>query len=367
MLDRAAEAARWDSFPNRREASAAEGLLRGIGIACYVESAGVAPSGFAAKAGARTGFYESATIRVEPDGGVQLLVGTHSHGQGHATSYAQILADRFGVPAGSITVLEGDTDQAPYGTGTFGSRSMAVGGSAIHRAGDRVIEKATLVAAYVLGVSAEQIEFRDGYFGTKGSNERLSFAEVARRACIPGDFPHDRMEPGLQATAVYDPPNFAFSNGAHVAEVEVSPETGVARVVGYCAIDDIGTVINPLIAEGQVHGGIAQGIGQALMEACTFDEAGQLVTGSFMDYALPRAGDLPAFDCVFDETQPCTHNPLGAKGCGEAGTIAAPAAVAGAILDALRPAGVTDLAMPFTPHRIWHALQTAGRSTGRGA
>jgi len=357
MLDSAVTAAGWAGFAARREASAARGMLRGIGVACFVESAGVAPSGFAAARGARAGFYESATLRAEPDGTVQVIVGTHSHGQGHRASFARIVADRLAVDPATVIVFEGDTDQSPYGTGTFGSRSIAVGGSAIRRATDRIVAKASRLAAHVLGVAPDNIRFEDGHFGTATGNRRLSFAEVARLACIPdARFPFAEMEPGLQETAVYDPPNFAFSNGAHVAEVEIDPETGALRLVSYVTVDDIGRVISPDLAEGQVHGGIAQGAGQALMEAVRHDAEGQLLSGSLMDYALPRATDLPFFAGSFDETQPCTHNPLGAKGCGEAGAIAAPAAIAGAVLDALAAHGVAEIDMPFTPARIWAAL-----------
>jgi carbon-monoxide dehydrogenase large subunit len=365
MLDRVARAADWPGFAARRADSAARGLLRGIGVACFVESAGVAPSGFAAARGARTALYEAATLRAEPDGTVQVLVGTHSHGQGHRDSYARIVAARLGISPDAVVVFEGDTDQSPYGTGTFGSRSIAVGGSAIRHAADRIVVKAAALAAHVLGVTPAAIRFDDGYFGTGQANERLSFAEVARLACIPdARFPFATMEPGLQETAVYDPPNFAWSNGAHVAEVEVDPETGRLALAAYTSVDDIGRVVSPALAEGQVHGGVAQGAGQAMLEAVRHDGEAQLLSGSLMDYAVPRAADLPFLAGLFDESQPCTHNPLGAKGCGEAGAIAAPAAIAGAVLDALAGQGVTEIDMPFTPLRIWQALEAARGSAG---
>ena len=356
MLDSASAAAHWSDFEDRRSAAQHRGKLRGIGLACYIESSGVAPSAFAGKMGARLGFYETATLRVEADGGVQVLVGTHSHGQGHATTFAQIVADRLGIPVETVTVFEGDTDQTPYGTGTFGSRSISVGGSAIHRATERILDKARAVAAYVLEAPVERVRFSEGQFEIVGTNRRMPFAKVAQIACVAHGFPHGAFEPGLQDTAAYDPPNFAFSNGVHVAEVEVDPETGVTQVVAYCAIDDIGTIINPMIAEGQVHGGVAQGLGQSLFEWSVYDADGQLLTGSFMDYGIARASDMPPIHAAFDEAQPCRHNPLGAKGCGEAGAIAAPTAIVSAVLDALAPRGIVDVDMPLTSGQIWQAL-----------
>ena len=327
----------------------------GIGIACYVESSGVAPSRLAGAMGARVGFYETAHIRVTPDGSLTAYLGTHNHGQGHATTYAQLLSAQLGVPMERISIVEGDTAAVPIGTGTFGSRSIAVGGSALHGAGAKIIEKGKRIAAHLLEASPRDLEFRDGAFAVAGTDRRVAFNEVAKAAYVPHNYPLAELEPGLDENAFYDPPNFAFSNGVHVAEVEVDPETGTARIVGYWAVDDIGTVINPMIVEGQLHGGLAQGIGQVLWERTAYDE-GQLLSASFMDYAIPRAGDLPFFESELDESQPCTHNPLGAKGCGESGTIAAPAAVMSALLDALRPYGVTDLEMPATPHAIWRAI-----------
>jgi len=327
---------------------------RGIGIACYVESSGVAPSRLAGMMGARVGFYESAQIRVAPDGGITAYLGTHNHGQGHATTYAQILSAQLGVPLERIGIVEGDTAAVPVGTGTFGSRSIAVGGSALHVAGRKVIAKGRRIAAHLLEAAEPDIEFHDGAFAVAGTDRKVSFEAVARAANVPHNYPPD-LEPGLDENAFYDPPNFAFSNGAHVCEVEVDADTGEVKIVGYWAVDDIGTVINPMIVEGQLHGGVVQGLGQALTERTVYEE-GQLLSASFMDYALPRAADVPFFESELDESQPCTHNPLGAKGCGESGTIAAPAAVMSAILDALAPHGVTDLEMPATPQRIWRAI-----------
>jgi aerobic carbon-monoxide dehydrogenase large subunit len=362
IFARALEIADHAGFAARRAAAAREGRLRGLGMACYVESSGVAPSRFAAALGARAGFFEAATIRVQPDGGIQALLGTHNHGQGHATTLAQIIATRLGVPLARIEIVEGDTDQVPYGTGTFGSRSIAVGGSALDRAAGKIVAKGKLIAAHLLEATAADIAFADGWFSVAGTDRRVHFDAVARAAYHPANFPLETLEPGLQDTAVYDPPAFAFSNGAHVCELEVDRDTGAIRLLGYWGVDDVGTVINPMIVEGQIHGGVAQGAGQALLEHCVYDAAdGQLVAGSFMDYAVPRAGDLPFLHSEFDETQPCTHNPLGAKGCGEAGAIAAPAAIVGAVLDALAPLGVAELDMPLTPERVWRAMRAASK------
>jgi carbon-monoxide dehydrogenase large subunit len=305
--------------------------------------------------GAKVGFYESAQVRVAPDGSLTAYLGTHNHGQGHATTYAQILSAQLGVPLDRIAIVEGDTAAVPVGTGTFGSRSIAVGGSALHVAGAKIIAKGKRIAAHLLEAAAGDIEFGNGEFRVAGTDRKVTFQAVAGAAYVPHNYPLAELEPGLDENAFYDPPNFAFSNGVHVCEVELDADTGMVRIVGYWAVDDIGTVINPMIVEGQLHGGLAQGIGQALGERTVYDE-GQLLSASFMDYALPRAGDLPFFESELDESQPCTHNPLGAKGCGESGTIAAPAAVINAVLDALGPLGVADLEMPATPHRIWQAI-----------
>jgi aerobic carbon-monoxide dehydrogenase large subunit len=363
VFSRALVLADYDGFDNRREAAAGRGMLRGLGLACYVESSGVAPSRLAGQLGARAGFFESARIRVNPDGSLTAMLGTHNHGQGHATSFAQILSSKLGVPHDKIQILEGDTDLVPFGTGTFGSRSIAVGGSALEQAAVKVIAKGARIAAHLLEAEPHDITFVDGFYSVGGTNKKISFEAVARAAHIPHELPLETIEPGLEATAAYDPPNFAFSNGAHLCEIEIDPETGRVSIVGYWAVDDFGTVINPMIVEGQLHGGAAQGIGQALHEHCLYDaDTGQLLSGSFMDYGLPRADDLVPFVAEFDESQPCTHNPLGAKGCGEAGSIAAPAAVVSAVLDALQPLGIKDIQMPITPARLWTAIAAASRS-----
>jgi carbon-monoxide dehydrogenase large subunit len=359
IVGRALALADYDQFEKRRAEAGRRGRLRGIGMACYVESSGVAPSRFAGALGARVGFYESASIRVEPDGAVRAMLGTHNHGQGHATTLAQILSSRLGMPIEKIEIVEGDTDSVPHGTGTFGSRSIAVGGCALDRAADKIIAKGKLIAAHLLEAAAGDVDFRDGAFVITGTDRRVSFAAVAQAAYVPHNFPLETLEPGLQETAVYDPPSFAFSNGAHVCEIEIDPETGGIEVVGFWAVDDIGTVINPMIVEAQIHGGLAQGLGQALLEHCAYDGGGQPICGSFMDYAVARADDLPSFVTECDESQPCTHNPLGAKGCGEAGAIGAPAAVISAALDALTPLGIVDLDMPLTSEQVWRRIRQA--------
>lgn len=352
VFERALQLADYAGFRNRKNTT--PGRVRGIGIACYLESSGVAPSRLATAMGARVGFYEVAQVRVAPDGSITVYLGTHNHGQGHETTFAQILSRQLGVALEKIRIVEGDTGAVATGTGTFGSRSIAVGGSALHVAGGKIIAKGKKIAAHMLEVAEADVEFDAGEFRVAGTDRKLSFTEIARAAYAPHRYPLETVEPGLDETAYYDPPNFAFSNGAHVCEVEVDRETGAVRIVRYSAVDDIGTVINPMIVEGQLHGGVAQGLGQALFERTAYErETGQLLSASFMDYALPRASDLPDFDSETDESQPCTHNPLGAKGCGEAGTIAAPAAAVSALLDAL---GVSDLEMPATPHRIWQAI-----------
>jgi carbon-monoxide dehydrogenase large subunit len=359
IFARALAVAGYEKFHLRRAEAMRRGRLRGIGLACYVESSGIAPSRFAGALGARAGFYETAALRAEPDGSVLAALGTHNHGQGHATSLAQIVSSRLGVPVEQIEVVEGDTDLVPYGTGTFGSRTIAVGGCALHRAADKIIAKGKLVAAHLLEASVSDIDFADGCFVVTGTDRHISFAAVAKAAYVPHNFPLETAEPGLADQAAYDPSSFAFSNGTHVCEIEIDRQTGCIEIVGYWAVDDVGTVINPMIVHGQIHGGVAQGVGQALLERCIYDRDGQPVTGSFMDYGLPRADDLPLIVAECDESQPCTHNPLGAKGCGEAGAIAAPAAVVSAALDALSPLGITDLDMPLTSEQVWRRIQAA--------
>jgi carbon-monoxide dehydrogenase large subunit len=333
--------------------------LRGIGYASYIEACGLAPSNIAGALGARAGLFEVGQVRVNPTGGVTVFTGSHSHGQGHETTFSQVVASRLGIPIENVEVVHGDTGRIPFGMGTYGSRSLAVGGTAIVKALDKVIAKGRKIAAHLLEAAEADIEFGDGKFTVAGTDRSKTFGEVALAAYVPHNYPLDKLEPGLDETAFYDPTNFTFPAGTHICEVEVDPETGVVQVVAFSACDDFGNIINPMIVEGQVHGGLAQGIGQALLENCVYDkDSGQLLTGSYMDYAMPRADDLPSFK-VATKVTPCTHNPLGAKGCGEAGAIGAPAALMNAVHDALSTAGVKYIDMPVTPHRVWSALQSA--------
>ena len=366
VFDRVLELADHRGFTRRRQESERRGMLRGFGLCCFIESSGVSPSRFGGLFGSRIGYFDSADIRVAADGSLLVCCGTHSHGQGHATSYAQVLASRLGVPLPAIEIVEGDTARVPFGTGTFGSRSMVIAGSAIMKAADKIIAKAGRIAAHLLEAAEKDVEHRvrdgRGEFRVIGTDRRLTWAQVAAAANAAHNLPAN-TEPGLHETAFYDPTNFTWSNGAQACEIEIDPETGQIRLQSYCAVDDIGTVINPIIVEGQVHGAVAQGVGQALFEGAGYDRSsGQLYTASLMDYALPRADVLPPIHSEFDESQPCTHNPLGAKGCGESGTVGAPAVLMSALLDALRAHGVADLAMPFTADKVWRALRQAGSS-----
>ena len=357
-LDMALAASDWAGFEARRAEAKRRGRLRGIGISTYVEACGLAPSRVAGQLGARAGLYESASVRVHPTGSVTVFTGSHSHGQGHETAFAQIAADRLGVDVEAVEVVHGDTALVPFGMGTYGSRSLAVGGAALAKALDKIVAKGRKIAAHMLEAGEMDIELRGGRFGVRGSDASVGLSEVAFAAYVPHDYPLEELEPGLEETAFYDPKNFTFPAGCHVVEVEIDPETGAVEVVKATVADDVGNVINPMLVEGQVHGGLAQGIGQALLEGAAYDERGQLLTSSYMQYAMPRAGDLPFFEVGHTVTA-CTHNPLGAKGVGEVGAIGVPPAVIGAVLDALAPAGVTDIEMPATPERVWRALRSA--------
>jgi len=357
-LDLALPAADYDGFAARKAESARRGKLRGIGFANYIEACGIAPSNVAGALGARAGLYESAEVRFHPTGSVTVFTGSHSHGQGHETTFAQIVAERFGIPIENVEIVHGDTAKVPFGMGTYGSRSLAVGGSAIVKAMDKVERKAKKIAAHLMEAAETDIEVKDGRFTVAGTDKSVGIGDIALSAYVPHNFPLDELEPGLDEQAFYDPKNFTYPNGCHVCEVEVDPDTGVVKVDRFLAVDDFGRVINPLIVEGQVHGGLVQGIGQALFEHCVYDEdSGQLLTGSYMDYCMPRADDVPSFQVSWHEDQPCTHNPLGVKGCGEAGTIGAAAAVMNAVVDALSEHGITHLDMPATPERVWRAIR----------
>ena len=360
-LDKLLEIADYAGFPARRDEAARRGKLRGFGFSTWVECCGLAPSQLIGALGARAGLYEAATVRVNPTGGISVFTGTHSHGQGHETAFAQIVADRLGIDEGQIEVVHGDTARIPFGMGTYGSRSGAVGGAAILKATDKVVEKAKKFAAHLLEAAEADIELADGKFSVAGTDRSLAWAQVALAAYVPHNYPADTMEPGLEETAFYDPSNFVYPGGAYGCEVEVDRDTGAVSVVGFWAADDFGVVINPLIVAGQQHGGLAQGIGQAVLENTVYDATGQLLSGSLMDYAMPRAADLPNFGVDHSCCTPTTHNPLGVKGCGEAGAIGSPPAVVNAVLDALNAGGIRidDIDMPLTPTRVWSAIQAA--------
>ena len=361
-LDGALEMADVAGFPARREEAKQRGKLRGLGFSTYIEACGLAPSNIAGALGARAGLYEVGEIRGNPTGSITVFTGSHSHGQGHETTFAQVVGERLGVPMDQIDIVHGDTGRVPFGMGTYGSRSLAVGGTAIMKAVDKIIAKGKKIAAHLLEASAGDIEFADGKFSIAGTDRSVPFSQVAFAAYVPHNYPLAELEPGLDETAFYDPTNFTYPAGAHICEVEVDPDTGVVDVVSMTAVDDFGNIINPMIVEGQVHGGLAQGIGQALMENCVYDrESGQLLSGSYLDYSMPRAEDLPSFK-VGSRVTPCTHNPLGVKGCGEAGAIGSPPAVINAVIDALSPLGVTHIDMPASPQRVWQAIQSAQRA-----
>jgi carbon-monoxide dehydrogenase large subunit len=307
--------------------------------------------------GARAGLFEAGEVRVHPTGKVTIFTGSHSHGQGHETTFAQVVADKLGIPMDDISIEHGDTGKVLFGMGTYGSRSLAVGGTAIVKAVDKIIAKGKKIAAHLLEAADTDIVYEGGEFKVAGTDKKVPFAAVSLTAYVPHNFPHDKLEPGLNENAFYDPSNFTYPAGTYICEVEVDPLTGHTRIDRMTAVDDFGNVINPMIVEGQVHGGLAQGIGQALLEHGVYDgETGQLLTGSYMDYAMPRADDLPSFNVETAKGTPCTHNPLGVKGCGEAGAIGSPPAVINAICNAI---GVKDVPMPATPYTVWKAIQAA--------
>ncbi len=340
-------------FSKRKRESAKRGKLRGIGYSNYIEACGVAPSAVVGSLGAGVGLWESAEVRVNPTGTVEVLTGSHAHGQGHETTFAQLVSDRLGISIDQVSIVHGDTDKVQFGMGTYGSRSGAVGMSAIVKALDKVEAKAKKIAAHLLEAAEGDIEFKDGKFTVAGTDKAIAFGELALAAYVGHKFPTNEIEPGLKEGAFYDPTNFTFPAGCHICEVEVDPDTGATTIVKWTAVDDFGTVINPMIVEGQVHGGIAQGVGQALLEHAVYDKDGQLMSGSFMDYAMPRAENFPTFEVGMTETK-CPSNPLGIKGCGEAGAIAAPAAVMNAITNAI---GTEEIDMPATSSAVWRALR----------
>jgi len=354
-LKKALELADYGGFGKRKRESVRHDKLRGIGFSTYIEACGIAPSQAVGSLGCGVGLWESAEVRVNPTGTVEVLTGCHQHGQGHETTFAQVVSERLGIPLENVSVVHGDTDKVQFGMGTYGSRSGAVGISAIVKALDKIEAKAKKVAAHMLEAAEGDIVFEDGKFTVAGTDKSAAWGEVALNAYIAHKFAGQELEPGLKEGAFYDPTNFTFPAGCHICEVEVDPQTGESEIVAWTAVDDFGTVVNPMIVEGQVHGGIAQGVGQALLEGAIYDKDGQLVTGSLMDYCMPRAQDLPALKVEMTKTV-SPSNPLGIKGCGEAGAIAAPVAVINAITDAI---GTEDLPMPATPQAVWRALQKA--------
>jgi carbon-monoxide dehydrogenase large subunit len=354
-LDAAVKMADVAGFAKRKEESMKKGKLRGLGYCAYIEACGIAPSAVAGALGARAGLFEAGEVRVHPTGSVTVFTGSHSHGQGHETTFAQVVADRLGLPIENVDIVHGDTSKVLFGMGTYGSRSLAVGGTAIVKALDKIVAKGKKIAAHLMEAAESDVEYDRGTFKVAGTDKKKTFGEVAFAAYVPHNYPHDKLEPGLNENAFYDPANFTFPAGTYVCEVEIDRDTGVVKIDRFTAVDDFGKIVNPMIVEGQVHGGLAQGIGQALIENSIYDASGQLLTGSFMDYCIPRADDLPFFKVDTRET-PCTHNPLGVKGCGEAGAIGSPAALMNAITDAL---GVKDLPMPATAQSVWRSMQKA--------
>ncbi|MEL6646044.1 MAG: xanthine dehydrogenase family protein molybdopterin-binding subunit [Pseudomonadota bacterium] len=345
-------------FAARRAESEKNGKLRGLGVNCYIEACGIAPSNLVGQLGARAGLYESATVRVNATGGLVVMTGSHSHGQGHETAFPQVIAEMIGIDESMVEIVHGDTANTPMGMGTYGSRSLAVGGSAMVRATEKIINKARKIAAHLLEASEGDIELKDGAFSVAGTDKSVAWGDVTLAAYVPHNYPLEDIEPGLEETAFYDPANFTYPSGAYACEVEVDPDTGKVTIERFCAADDFGNIVNPMIVTGQVHGGLAQGIGQALLENCSYDENGQLLSASYMDYAMPRADDLPMFQVDHEDGTPCTHNPLGVKGCGEAGAIGSPPSVVNAVVDALQSAGkdVTHIDMPLSPDRVWAAM-----------
>ncbi|MFC4668574.1 xanthine dehydrogenase family protein molybdopterin-binding subunit [Seohaeicola nanhaiensis] len=357
-MDKLEEIADIAGFAARRKASEEKGKWRGLGINCYIEACGIAPSNLVGQLGARAGLYESATVRVNATGGLVVMTGSHAHGQGHETTFPQVIAEMIGIDESMVEIVHGDTARTPMGMGTYGSRSIAVGGSAMVRAAEKIINKTKKIAAHLLEASEADIELKDGKFSVAGTDKSVDWGAVCLAAYVPHNYPLADIEPGLEETAFYDPSNFTYPAGAYACEVEVDPETGKVTIERMMAADDFGNIINPMIVDGQVHGGLAQGIGQALMENCVYDSDGQLLSATYMDYAMPRASDLPSFEIDHSSQTPCTHNPLGVKGCGEAGAIGSPPAVVNAVIDALQSGGskVTHIDMPMSPARVWAAM-----------
>ena len=357
-MDKMLELIDRDGFAARRAESEKKGKLRGLGINCFIEACGIAPSNLVGQLGARAGLYESATVRVNATGGLVVMTGSHSHGQGHETAFPQVISEMIGIPEDQVEIVHGDTANTPMGMGTYGSRSIAVGGSAMVRAAEKIIAKTKKIAAHLLEAAEADIELKDGQFSVAGTDKSVAWGDVCLAAYVPHNYPLEDIEPGLEETAFYDPSNFTYPAGAYACEVEVDPETGVTTIEKFVSADDFGNVVNPMIVEGQVHGGIAQGVGQALMEDCTHDGNGQVLAGSLIDYAMPRADDMSYIN-VASRPVPTATNPLGCKGAGEAGCVGTPPTIVNAVLDALSEFGVTNIDMPLTPEKVWQAMQSA--------
>ena len=356
-FEKALERAQYFSFKERQQESFKQGKRRGIGISNYVEACAIGPSAIAGVLGADYGLWESATVRFLPTAKLEVVTGSHSQGQGHETTFAQVASSVLGVSLEDISVLHGDTRCTPVGMGTYGSRSISVGGSAVVLAAKKLVEKGRAIAAHCFNCELSEVEFASGVFKRADGADQIAIQEIVRLAHAPQNYPED-LEPGMEATAFYDPKNFTYPSGTHICEVEIDPATGSVAVVNYTAVDDFGVVVNGPIVEGQLHGGIAQGVGQALWEHVKYDgETGNLITDSFSEYAVPRAESLPSFDVSFTET-PCEHNPLGVKGCGESGAIAAPPAVMNAIYSALGE----RVSMPATPEKVWRCIKRSAGS-----
>ncbi len=355
VLKRGLEMLGYEDFRKEQAEARKNGKLLGVGISTYIEGCGIAPSAVVGSLGARAGLYEVGHVRVQPTGKVSVFTGAHSHGQGHETVFAQFVADKLGIPMDDIDIVHGDTDQVAFGMGTYGSRSLAVGGSAIIKSVEKVLEKGAKIAAHKLEAAEEDLEYAEGKWTVKGTDKSISFGDVSLTAYVPHDYP-EGVEPGLDFSSFYDPTNFTYPFGTHIAVVEVDADTGKVDLQRFVACDDVGNVMNPMIVDGQIHGGVVQGVGQALLEEVVYDGEGQMVTGSYMDYAMPRADDVPMIE-TDRTTTPCPHNPLGVKGAGEAGAIGSTPAVVNAVVDALAHLGVTDIQMPVTPQRVWKAMQ----------
>jgi len=354
VLERALEMVGYEQFRADQKAAESTGKLLGIGFSTYIEACGIAPSAVVGALGARAGLFESAQVRVQPTGKVSVYSGSHSHGQGHATTFAQVVADKMGIPMEDVEIIHGDSEAVAFGMGTYGSRSLAVGGSAIVKSIEKVLEKGAKIAAHLLEASVEDLDYAEGKWTVRGTDKSVAFGDVSLTSYVPHNYP-EGMEPGLDFSSFYDPANFTYPFGCHIAIVEIDKETGAVKLKRFIAVDDVGNVINPMIVDGQIHGGLAQGIGQALHEGTVYDESGQLLNGTYMDYVMPRADDLPNFE--IDRTvTPCPHNPLGVKGAGEAGCIGSTPAVVNAVMDALKGYGIHDVEMPITSQKVWNII-----------